>query len=221
MMTLEEAFEKLGMPLYPQLVLKTCYEEPWRHYHNLGHIEEMLKHVPKDHYEVEIILDAILFHDIVQSPTPSPSGLNEALSVAEYLSYNAKALASNTPFGNNDGSLEYERRVIEAITATSRHLEDQQFLTEVSKLVLDLDLSTFALPWEEYVVWKDKIEKENNAIYGSTLKKIYHDDSFSSFIKEKRAQFLQKLLKRHTIYYIKTEWEESARSNIEKDIDSF
>jgi len=77
--TLDEAFEKLEMPLFPQTILKSCYEQDFRSYHNLDHISEMLKHVPKDHNEVEIVLDAILFHDIVYSPTPTAPGLNEAL----------------------------------------------------------------------------------------------------------------------------------------------
>jgi predicted metal-dependent HD superfamily phosphohydrolase len=212
-MLLDEAFEKVGMPLIAQLALQECYEQEHRHYHNLDHLHEMLKWIPEDHTEIEILIDAILFHDIVHAPYPLPAGLNEALSIAEYLSYNTKAMAVNIPFGRNEGSFEYERRVIEAINATSRHTEDQQFLGDVSKLVLDLDLSTFALPWTDYLVWKERIERENLAIWSG---KYSPED-----INRGRCIFLQMLLKRNRLYYTKTEWEEQARANIQKDINSY
>lgn len=209
--TLEEAFEKVGLPLYPQTILKECYNQPHRLYHNLDHLREMLRWVPKDHPEVEIVIDAILFHDIVHASKPSPKGVNEALSVAEYIIYNTKTLAFDNPFSRDgEGSLEYEKRVISAITATAFHTEDQKYLNEVSKLVLDLDLSTFALPWNEYLIWKDKIEQENAIIW---------KDFAPENIKRGRGIFLQTLLKREKLYYIKTEWEQQARDNINKDIE--
>jgi len=204
-MNLEDAFLKIGMPLIYQNSLLECYKQAHRHYHNIDHINEMLKHVPEDHNEIEIVIEAILFHDIIYHNIPKPNGFNESLSIAEYLFYNIKAMA-----GFVAGNLEYERRVIEAITATGRHLEDQKRLGEVSKLVLDLDLSTFSLPWDEYSIWLERIEAENAEIYGqvSTRQEIIIG----------RYQFLTQLLKRKSIYYIKTEWEEQARNNIERDI---
>jgi len=213
-MLLEEAFEKVGMPFIVQTRLKECYTQPHRHYHNLEHLREMLKWLPRSHNEAEIAIEAILFHDIVHSSIPTAPGLNEALSIAEYLFYNTKAMAIDTPFGtNNDGSLEFERRVIETINATSRHTEDQQYLSEVAKLVLDLDLVTFSAPWDEYLVWKERAEKENNIVW---LTKYQQSD-----IKRGRCLFLQTLLKRNRLYYIKTEWEAQARLNIQKDIDCY
>ena len=208
--TLEEAFEKLGMFLYPQTTLKSCYNQEHRLYHNLDHLSEMLKHVPQDHPEVEIILDAILFHDVVNSTKPEAKGLNEALSVAEYILYNTKLLAFDNPFGSNgDGEIEYERKVVGAITATAHHLDDQSSLTDVSKWVLDLDLSTFALPWDEYLVWKNKIETENALIWSHLEPQL---------VVKGRCIFLKKLLERQQLYYVKTEWENQARDNIARDI---
>lgn len=209
--TLEEAFEKVGLPIYPQTILKACYEQPHRLYHNLDHLREMLRWVPRDHPEVEIVIDAILFHDIVHTPTPSPKGVNEALSVAEYIIYNTKTLAFDNPFSQDgEGSLEYEKRVISAITATAFHTEDQRYLSDISKLVLDLDLATFALPWDEYRIWNDKVESENAIIW---------KDVSPDIIKQGRCMFLQTLLARKSLYYIKTEWEQQARNNINKDIE--
>lgn len=211
-MKLQEAFDKIGMPEIVISLLKDCYSQSHRYYHNLEHLEEMLKHVPDNYAEVQIVIEAILFHDFVHLPTPVATGLNEALSIAEYLSYNAKALSVNIPFGkNNEGSFEYERRVIEAINATARHTEDQQYLGVTSKLVLDLDLSTFALPWDEYLVWKDKIEKENQEIWGSYFSSID--------IKKGRGAFLQKLLARKHLFYLNIKWENAARHNIQRDIE--
>lgn len=211
-MNLEEAFAKIQMPVIIQTVLMDCYNQSHRHYHNLEHLREMLRHVPANHVEIEIIIDAILFHDIVHLSAPVSPGLNEALSIAEYLSYNTKAMAVNAPFGkNNASSFEYEKRVIEAINATSRHTEDQHFLGNVTKLVLDLDLSTFALPWEDYLIWKEKIERENVEVWGSEYQ--------LSDIKRGRGQFLRTLLKRTQLYYTKVEWELQARDNIQRDIE--
>ena len=214
MFTLEEAFDRVGMPLIVQEILKECYEQPHRHYHGLDHLREMLKWLPQDYPEAEIAIEAILFHDIVHYPAPTSPGLNEALSIAEYLLYNTKALAVNTPFANNRNvNFEFERRVIETINATSHHMEDQQYLSDVAKFVLDLDLSTFAAPWEEYMRWKKRVEQEN-AI-------IWLDKYPPEAIKKGRCIFLQTLLKRKRLFYRKTEWEDQARANIQKDIQSY
>jgi predicted metal-dependent HD superfamily phosphohydrolase len=210
--TLEEAFEKVMMPLYPQITLEACYEQEHRIYHNLDHIKEMLKYVPHEHPEVEIIIDAILFHDIVHTSEPTAKGFNETLSVAEYLSYNMKSMPLDTPFGlEKTGSLEYEKKVIGAITATAHHLEDQKYLTDVAKWVLDLDLSTFALPWEEYCIWKERVESENALIW-SDVKPVISTTALG------RCVFLESLLKRQHLYYIKHEWEAQARKNITQDL---
>jgi predicted metal-dependent HD superfamily phosphohydrolase len=203
--TLDEACGKVQMPLYPRMRLEACYGRPERLYRNMVHIERMLGHVPKNHPEAEIVIDAVLFHDIVVS-SPHPRGLDQALCVAEYLFYNTKTLAFDTPFGlGGDGSLEYERRVIEAVTATSRHQEDQAGLGEASKLVLDLDLCEFSLPWDQYLACKKQMEAEAELLGADPKERLY---------------FLKKILERKNLYYIKTEWEQAARSNIQRDLAS-
>jgi len=204
--TLEEAFNKVKMPQYPQDTLKACYNQPHRIYHNLDHIQEMLRWLPRDLVEVEIAIDAILFHDLVHADTPQALGLNETLSTAEYLFYNTKLLAFDTPFGNKgEGSIEYEKRVLEAINATAHHLVDQKNISYTTQMILDLDLCTFALPREEYLLWKDKIIKENDIIYGENAHKG-------------RMLFLNALQKRENIYYTHPQWEQPARVNIELDL---
>lgn len=200
---LDEAFELVNCPLYPQTLLKECYAQEHRIYHNLDHVIGMLSHVPRNHPEVNIIVDALLFIDVVKSPYPVAQGLDEALSVAEYLLYNTKTLAFETPFGvNGDGSLEYEKKVIGAITATMFHTSDQELLDDVAKMVLDLDLYIYSLPWEEFHELKFKLEQEMNIIYGEQG-------------KERMLLFSKQLLNRNSIYYKHPEWEQQAKRNIE------
>jgi predicted metal-dependent HD superfamily phosphohydrolase len=209
--TLEEAFKHVEMPVVSQLELKKRYSEPHRKYHNLSHIEEMLKWVPNDHPEVFNIIEAILYHDIVHSPSFSPDGLDETLSCAEYIVYTFSGLhhmtTTETPFGfEGKGSLLNERRVLEAINATARHTQDQKHLCDVAQIVLDLDLSTFALPWEEYQVWTVRLMEE--------LSLKYPDVD----ITKGRQVFLAKLLEREKLYYVNTHWEDPARENIKRDL---
>lgn len=206
--TLNTAFDRIKMPRYAQELLIACYNQEHRAYHNLDHIQEMLRQLPEELSEVEIAIEAILFHDIVYASTPQAAGLNEALSIAEYLFYNTKTLAYDTPFGKNgDGSLEYERRVIEAINATAYHLVDQKNISSTTQIVLDLDLSTIARPWEEYLSWQDKVTQENKIIYGE-----------SAAIRGAQ-DFLSKLLQRDKLYYLHTQGEQQARSNIHSYIE--
>ena len=90
--TLQEAFVYVEMHLLAQLELIKRYTEPHRIYHNIEHVEEMLRWVPDDHPEAYNIIEAILYHDIVHSPNPTPAGLDEALSCAEYLMYTLTGL---------------------------------------------------------------------------------------------------------------------------------
>ena len=212
--TLKEAFDAIEIPIYAQAEIRKCYGEPHRAYHGIGHLEEMLRWVPKDHPELRNVIEAILYHDLVHSAAPVAPGLDEALSCAEYLAYTFTGIhhlnTGVTPFGpEGQGSLVNEIRVIEAINATSRHTEDQRHLCDVSKLVLDLDLSTFALPWEEYTHWSELVMKELAA---------KHSDVPEELLALGRHDFLFQLNARHQLYYLKTEWETQARANIEKTL---
>ena len=199
--TLEEAIKHVEMPEHSLIELKKRYNEPHRVYHNLEHIEEMLRWVPRKHPEVYNIIEAILYHDIVHSPSFSPDGLDEALSCAEYVIY------TFSPHGiEGKGSLLNERRVIEAINATARHTQDQKHLCDVAQIVLDLDLATFALPWEEYQEWTKLLMKELSIKYPD------------ADIVTGRRVFLTKLLEREKLYYVNTHWEVSARENIKRDM---
>jgi predicted metal-dependent HD superfamily phosphohydrolase len=213
-MNLEDAFDYIEMPHIMRQAVVASYSQEHRLYHNIEHIEEIFRHVSDGYSEIEILIDAILFHDIVYYPYPVAAGMNEALSIAEFLSYNTKAATLINPFSRNEfesSKVEYEKKVIEAINATAHHLEDQRYLQDTSKLLLDLDLSTFSLPWDEYIKWSQKVEEENLIVW----RDVYAQDE----IRKGRCLFLQKLNKREKLYYLKTDWEDQARRNIQQDIE--
>ena len=202
--TLEEAFEKIGISKYTEITIRSCYEREDRKYHNLAHIRSMLSHVPRDLPDVEGVLEAILFHDLVYLPEPSPKGKNEALSVAEYLLYSMRSVWEHpNPFANFD--LIHEIIVIEAITATSRHDEDQEHLHLISKYVLDLDLWCFAD--------REELSKASKLISEEFAPHVDRQ----TFIKG-RVAFLNTLLARKQIFYVMKDWEAVARQNIQDEI---
>lgn len=203
--TLDEAFKKIDMEPYPAAMLRQSYEQEHRKYHNLNHLEQMLSHVPNDLMGVEVVLEAILFHDLVYLPHPVPQGYNEALSIAEYTLYEIHVLCSHpNPFAHADADFTHERQVIEAINATSRHTEDQSNLSAYSKLVLDLDLSGF----------KDKDEFDKN----SELIREEFSAVDEKVFNENRLAFLKAVLSRKQIYYVMLEWEAAARQNLQDEV---
>ena len=214
--TLDEAFQHMGVAPYLKVGIKDKYGEAHRFYHTLEHVSEMLRWIPREHPEVQNVMEAVIFHDIVYLPTPAPEGLDEALSCAEYLVYTFTSMHQHPqsgmqPFGpEGKGSMVNEMRVIEAITATSRHLQDQKNLCDVAKLVLDLDLSAFALPYEDYMPVQTRVEQDIC---------LRHKLSAEGAVKA-RQDFLKSLLARKSLYYVNTHWEKQARDNMERDIAS-
>ncbi len=197
-MLIKDVLNHIKMPVIYQDHWINIYKDTGRYYHNLDHIQDMLTLLSDSHNEIEIILDAILFHDIIISTIPTPRGMDEALSTIEYISYTTR-LFGVSPYG--EGSWTYERKVCEAIIATSRHDEDQEHLYTTSQIVLDLDLAFLAFDYEEYLIRKEKLEKE-----------------YMLFYKKSFNEFLKSLLKRNKIYYLHPEWEILARKNISLDL---
>lgn len=203
--TLEEAFEALGMSKYAETMLRGCYEQSHRKYHNLGHLRDMLSHVPRSIMGVETILEAILYHDIVYLAEPTPPGFNEALSAAEYLLYAMRVIGSHpNPFANSELNLIHEINVIEAINASSRHTEDQENLKVFSHYVLDLDLCSLA-------------DKEHFTRASKLIREEYSHVDEIAFAEGRRA-FLKALISRKAIFYVMKEWEASARLNLQDEI---
>lgn len=194
-MTLTEVFDILKYPKEARNHILRLYNAEGRAYHNQKHLEDMLRWIPKkslEPNELRIILEAIIFHDIIYCDSAVPPGFNEACSIATYSSMKATLdFAEIEP-------------VVEAINATAYHLQDQSDLSYLSQLVLDLDLQSFALDREEFV--KDS---EN------VLVEFMHRGFDRKTVVKGNKDFLKKLLKRKQLYYIMTDWEDRARSNLE------
>ena len=211
--TLTEAFTLAEIPLYAQRVVLRCYSEPHRKYHSLEHIEGMLAAATTGFPGIEGVLEAVLFHDIVKVNYRAPQGMEEALSIAEYVSYSMNNIGFHkSPFATGpDGNfraLDRERMVIEAINSTAYHLFDQKNLALTSELLLDLDLFSLASPYEDYA-------KINQSIKEEYLQFCDESEWFRG-----RAVFIQKMLQREKIYYLHREWEDNARQNLQRELEA-
>ena len=119
------------------LNLEAHYREPHRHYHTLEHIEHCLGQLDlaSDHItEFAAIEMAIWFHDIIYHYGAKD---NEILSVAYFRDVAAPTMPT-----------EFVDRVAELILATQHTGVAGD--TAIAHVV-DIDLSGFGLPWEEYL----------------------------------------------------------------------
>ena len=196
-----EALDFISMPPMDQQTIFDVYSQEHRYYHNINHIENIIKLIPTDRYYTKVLIEAAVFHDFVYGY--NTQGLNESLSVAEYALYTFKSFFKNptpSPYAQDQESMEHERLVIEAINATAYHLVDQDNLSESTKLFLDFDLKILASSWEEFLGYDAAIEKE----LGDKA--------------EKRDEFLRTLLNRKSLFYMHPEWDALARENITRKL---
>ncbi len=171
------------------------YQEPHRHYHNLGHIESIISLIDKEDSladaEKRPLYEAAYWHDVCYPNKPSSPCLFEAMSLCEYVK-RCKV---------------HDIVTISAIVATAFHAEDQVGHCRPVQFFLDFDLASFALPWER--CWEDSenVRKE--------LCQVYEEKKFIAG----NVAFLGQLLARKSIYYVKSEWDKVARSNIARIIE--
>ena len=121
------------------------YSSKSRHYHNLEHLENMLSELSKIQSEVkdvDCLLFAIYYHDIVYKTTKSN---NEHQSALKF-----KNRIVNTSFDKL-----YE--CISQIEATKEHRISDDYDTNI---LLDLDLSILGKSPEEYKKYSESIRKE-------------------------------------------------------------
>lgn len=114
------------------------YREPHRHYHTLEHIEHCLglfdqcKPLLKRADGVEL---AIWFHDVILDPGCQD---NEALSADLYLQLSADV--------HSEERRQSVHRLIMSTLHDGEHLDDDD-----STYMVDIDLSSFGLPWDEFL----------------------------------------------------------------------
>jgi predicted metal-dependent HD superfamily phosphohydrolase len=114
------------------------YSEPHRHYHTLDHIEhcldlfEQCKSLVNHADTLEL---AIWFHDAILDPARRD---NEARSTELYLQLSEGAQS------------EVQRQAVHRLIMSTQH--DSKFLGDDDSIyMVDIDLSSFGLPWDEFL----------------------------------------------------------------------
>ncbi len=126
--------------------IEDSYSEPHRHYHTGAHIEHCLRQFDRARDSMEdanAIELALWFHDVEYDPQ-SPNNEQES---AERFRRSATGMMS-------DDLVEQVYRLIMAtIHDYAPQVPDEQY-------VVDIDLSSFGLPWNEFVIDSRKVSKK-------------------------------------------------------------
>lgn len=179
--------------LYAELA--QLYSQPYRRYHTLDHIDHCLSqldlasHQMNDPDAVEI---ALWFHDAIYVPEAKD---NELKSAELFMDRLGRYVGPDFSQGVYNMILMTTHREIPA------HL-DEQFL-------VDIDLSSFGLPWELF--------KENGQRVRDELQMISDEDFYPAHL-----DFLQSLLDRPTFFYtdfFQACYETVARENIRRSME--
>jgi len=175
--------------VYQQLL--TAYNEPHRVYHNLSHIEHCLTIFDK----VSDLMDnpdsvelAIWFHDVIYTLGDKK---NEQLSADLFMTL------TDGLFNN-----EFRDNVYQHIMATCHNC--LPITNRDTKLMVDIDLSSFGLPWADFIHDSENVRAEMSYMPDSE----YYD---------KQKCFQLSLLSQSSFYnsdYFQQHYESQARSNL-------
>lgn len=177
--------------------LLDAYSGPSRHYHGLDHINYMLA-LCNEHKEnlkrPELVLWAILFHDVIYSSTKKDNELQSAELAKTRL----------TTIGLNKEDID---EVFEMIMATKSH----QFNSNKDiNYLLDFDLAILGSDLESYQTYAGNVRKE----YKIYPKLVYNPG---------RKKALKAFVDRPFIYqteFFRSQLEQTARDNIAWEIQS-
>ncbi len=174
--------------------LQGNYTEPHRHYHTPQHVKfclgqiDLAREALADADAVEL---AIWFHDVIYDPNAND---NEWQSTEWFRSC-------------ADGILPRDliEQVVRLILITQHNHPPSK---EDEKFVVDVDLSGFGLPWDEFLVDSDAVRSE----YAHQSDRDY---------AQCQIPFLRSLLSRDSIYsteFFRQRYEQAARANIQHKI---
>ncbi len=127
--------------------LTSSYSEPHRYYHTLDHIEHCLSLFDKISSKLqnpEALELAIWYHDVVYRPGAEN---NEQLSADQFMQ------TTKSRFHDSLRDTVYQH-----IMATL-HLDSKMSHAD-TKYMVDIDLSSFGLPWPEFVRDSDNLRRE-------------------------------------------------------------
>ena len=171
------------------LELTDRYCEPGRFYHTLVHIAHML-HAGREFPITDTQKWAIWFHDAIYDPRSSTNEEDSAQLAESRLS----------EMGLPD-------RDVDAVASIVRDTATHVATSEAAAAVIDLDLSSLALPWPAFEANRMAIRKEYLFV---------SDEDFAQSTRELFLRFLD----RPRLFV--TSWgqrlEPSARSNIERSL---
>lgn len=176
--------------------LEKAYSSKSRQYHNLNHIEAMIKSFEEHKEQLKFpneVLYSIFYHDIVYKTTRKD---NEEKSA----DFAIKILPKNTTLNNV--------LIYDMICATQLHQKND--INDINWLI-DFDLKILASDWNTYEAYCQQIRKEY---------KIYPDLLY----KPGRKKALQHFLENDFIFQtetFRTKYETKARVNIQKEINTF
>lgn len=132
------------------------YEEKHRVFHDIEHLKLGIFMLETFERKGEIISDvqytAWLFHDIIYK---LDSNTNEEDSAAFF-----EVCNKEQDFGFEDSEVQ---KVKQIILDTKKH----KATIEDSKIVLDVDMHSLALPWHSFIENRQKVEEEYSAIYST------------------------------------------------------
>ena len=168
-----------------------------RAYHNLDHLEEMIRHLA-DHpapHAPDIFGFALLYHDIVYKPTRKDNEERSAASAVRQLELGGQA------------DHQAVRRCRELIEATRYHRPSKEADGDEA-LLIDLDLAVLARDPAGYDRYLAGVRREFWMIPGFVFRKA-------------RRQFLTDFLDRPYVYhtpYGRTRYEPAARENLWREL---
>jgi len=175
--------------IHQQLV--DSYSEPQRVYHTLNHIEHCLTHFDRISAQLQnpvAVELAIWFHDVIYVPGGAD---NEQLSADLFMELTQDCF---------DDSL--RNTVYQHIMATLH--DGSQIDNNDTKFMVDIDLSSFALPWPEFSRDSNNLRKEMSSL---------SDEDFY----RKQFVFQQNLINQPRFFksdYFYENYEDQARQNL-------
>jgi len=178
-------------------IVRNHYSEPWRYYHTIKHIEELLLYFDSYREKLkrpELCALSIWFHDVIYDPKRND---NEEESVRLF-----REFATET----NQASDMIEK-VTQYILCTKSHKLDEEYDADLSYF-LDFDLAVLGKPRDEYITYSSNIRKEY--IH-------FPEESY----KKGRSSVLRNLLSSEYLFStqdFRQLYESTARENLKNEI---
>ena len=170
--------------------LSALYQEPHRHYHNLGHIAASLEELDATGKGTPELEGAIWFHDVIYDPTRPD---NEAASIVWFENAAAGWLAGDA-----------RSTIARLISATDFRLPRSEDADEA--LMVDIDLAILSAEWDAYDAYRRSVRRE----YGHVP-----DEAFRVGRTKVMASFLAAPIYRTARFNLR---EAKARENIAREL---